>query len=245
MDKLAWADFSDNLRFKQGEHVILIGPTGQGKTTLARELIKRRNYVTVIATKPRDPMVASLVKQEGYWLAESWPPPAPRDRFPRVVFWPPIERMRDMSEQRERIRVALMDVYEQGGWCVYLDEGRYVADQLKLGPFVTVLWIQGRTLGISLICSTQRPFWIPQEAYDQSTHMFLWRENDERNLRRYGEFSQDADDLKTTLATLPACTSCDPDDICKCGKRGYFVYLNTRSGEQVVSRVELEEGVAA
>jgi hypothetical protein len=32
----------------------------------------------------------------------------------------------------------------------------------------------------------QRPSWIPPEVFDQTRHLFFWRDNDELNLKRIG-----------------------------------------------------------
>lgn len=231
MDNVAWDGFKDSLEWNQGEHVTLIGPTGQGKTTLAVELLERRKYVVVFACKPHDPLIEELVSERDYFLTETWPPPSPREKFSRVVFWPRIEKMSDVVTQKLAFKLALEDIYRQGKWAVYLDECRYITDTLKLTSQAHLLWLQGRSLKISFVVGTQRPFWIPLEAMDQATHLFLWRENDERNLDRLkGLGSVRGKELRETVTALG-----DHE----------FVYVNTRSGEMVRSKVELKEGVAA
>ena len=46
--------FMADWRWKQGEHVTTIGPTGSGKTVLNRELLRRRDFVVVLGVKNRD-----------------------------------------------------------------------------------------------------------------------------------------------------------------------------------------------
>jgi hypothetical protein len=43
--------------------------------------------------------------------------------------------------------------------------------------------LQSRSLGISLVASTQRPAWVPRELYTSATHLFFWRTNDETDLK--------------------------------------------------------------
>src|SRR5438034_912004 len=54
-------------RFRQGDHVAIIGPTGTGKTHLALEVAELRSYVIVVACKPDDPLITDAVAR-GYWL---------------------------------------------------------------------------------------------------------------------------------------------------------------------------------
>lgn len=230
MDSLTWAEFQNYLDFKQGEHATLIGPTGRGKTTLALAgLIPQQPFVVVMAAKPRDPLISDLRKQ-GYLITEEWPPPEPRTLFNRVVFWPRIESMEDLEKQKDAFRNALTEIYRSKGWCVYLDEARYITQFLQLERITETLWLQGRSLGISLVCGTQRPRWIPLSAYDQATHLFFWKDSDEQNIKRLCEMAPvSATELRTVMEGLD---------------RHQFVYINTRSDLWLVSQVELEEVAA-
>jgi hypothetical protein len=96
--------------------------------------------------------------------------------------------MSDVTVQREGIRRMLENVYEEGGWCVYLDELRYISEQLKLRNHLELLWQQGRALGVSVVAGSQRPAHVPLVAYSQASHLFLWRTGDDRDLARVAEF---------------------------------------------------------
>lgn len=228
--RLTWPEFLAALDWQQGEHVTLIGPTGRGKTTLALQLMERRTYTVTMACKPKDPLISALVIDRGQTLIQDWPPPEPRDLYNRVVFWPPIGKMKHVGLQKRRFASALMDIYEAGGWCVYFDEARYLTQFLNLQSLAELLWLQGRSLGISLVCSTQRPYWIPLSAYDQATHLFIWRDSDERNIKRLCEMaSVDNATIREAISSL------DTHE---------FLYINTRTEEMKVSQVE-ERRVAA
>jgi hypothetical protein len=45
---------------------------------------------------------------------------------------------------------------------------------------------QARSNDISFVMGAQRPSRIPLELFDQTTHLFFWRDNDEVNLKRIG-----------------------------------------------------------
>lgn len=184
--EVSWSDFRRNLRWKQGEHVTLIGPTGAGKTTLALELLPLRDYVITFGTKRRDPVLREL-RKDGYVQVPDWTISDP-EVLPKVILSPPLKRgVASLNDQRKIFKEALVTVFRQGGWCMYLDEARYVTEYLKLKEDVELLWQQGRSLGVSVLAGAQRPRHIPLLAYDQATHLFFWQDNDESNLRRIGE----------------------------------------------------------
>ena len=214
---VTWREFATWLRpnFRQGEHTTLIGRTGSGKTTLALSLLPYRRFVLVLATKPKDPLINRL-RRDGFRVTRKWP--VSPEVFPRVVYWPKIERASDISAQRYGLYDALSSVYEDGGWCVYADEIRYLSDTLGLEGMLQLLWLQGRSLKVSLIGGTQRPAWIPLEAFSQATHLFLWRENDARNLKRLGEIGGiDSKELQAMVASLDF-------------HRHHCLYVNTVTG---------------
>jgi hypothetical protein len=178
-----WADFRRRLGWQQGEHVTLIGKTRSGKTTLALQLLPLRRFVLVLATKPRDPLIDRL-RRQGYHVTRTWP--VSTEVYQRVVFWPRVERMGDQWEQEKAVAGCLESVYETGGWTIYLDEVRYVSEPSYLGlrSHVQLLWTQGRSLGVTVVAGSQRPAWVPLEAFSQADHLFLWRESDDANLKR-------------------------------------------------------------
>lgn len=191
----AWREWFAG-EWRQGEHVSIIGPTGTGKTTLELELLKIRRYVVFIATKPADEKISSL-EREGYTRIDAWPkyPPEEVDRW---LLWPKGSgSMSGESKARQRAVVhdALRRIFEgpkggkPGRWCVCIDEARYVADTKYLGlaSDINQLLIQGRSVFVSMVLGFQRPSWVPQEAYDQPSHLFIAGDNDRRNVNRFRE----------------------------------------------------------
>lgn len=225
IQRVSWDEFlsyfaNPSRGWQQGEHVTAIGPTGAGKTTLLRQILPIRRYVLVLASKPRDPLMSSL-KEDGYRVGHRWPSPAGVNRY---VYWPNARRMRDLPEQKEAFRRVLEDVYEVGGWTVYMDEIRYLSDFLGLKSELQVLWLQARSMSASLVGGTQRPFYIPLEAYDQATHLFFWRDSDRRNLNRISELNDvDANRIKEVVRNLP---------------KHEVLYVNTRTGEVFITKAE-------
>lgn len=192
-----------------GEHVILLGPAGRGKSYLASEILELRKYVVAFDIKgSKDPSLARM----GFERIGTWPHPKERERIRkgeplRVVLAPANEKPEQLPAMRDTFRTALRDVYVRGGWSVYLDETRIVVDPIVgmgLGREVENLILVKRFEGVSVVCASQAPRWIPHAAYDQSVHAFFWRNRDAEVTRRLAEISGgfDRKEIITTVAGL-------------------------------------------
>lgn len=182
--------------WKQGEHLSIIGPTGTGKTTLEIELLKIRDYVVFVATKRADELIESL-ENRGYSRIPAWPKTVP-DGTPRWLLWPRGASSMDAKEQHQA-RTILHDAFHRiyegprngvpGRWAICVDEARVVSDPAYLGlrADINQLLIQARSVKSSIILGFQRPSWVPQEAYDQPSHLFIAGDNDRRNVQRFRE----------------------------------------------------------
>lgn len=209
-----------HFRWEQGEHVAMIGPTGQGKTTLLTALLPLHPYVVVFATKPKDATMDALI-EGGYTRVTKWES-VPAERAPRRVLWPNAKTLDSSEKQREVFKDALNRIYREGGWTVAIDELWFVINELNLAHEVKVYLLQARSLGISLMVATQRPAWVPLEVYDQSTHLFFMRDNDETNLRRLSGISwRSADMIRYLIANL---------------EQYQVLYVNTRTGAMCRTR---------
>jgi hypothetical protein len=226
VERVDWPTFVESrLVWLQGEHVTMIGPTGSGKTTLTNALLPLRSFVMFFGTKPsgRDDTAMALVRRGGYKLVRDVDrlPDVVTRRNGRIVFWPKFTTPDDVPMQAWQIGQAMRRAFVEGGWTLVVDEMWYADNVLHLGKMLEQLWSQGRSLGISLVAGTQRPAKVPLMAYDQATHVFFWRDNDESNLKRIsGMNGLNARLIRETVSTLPL---------------HHVLYVNTRTGYMAVT----------
>jgi hypothetical protein len=214
-----------NFDWRQDEHVGLIGPTGTGKSNLTYQIIPLRDYVTFFATKPRDETLDKFARQGGFVKIRDWPPvkgkgplkrPVTAEEMPKRILWPDARQLHAIYTQRDVFQRAIADIYAQGGWCVVWDEFWYMCTLLKLETEARVLLQQARASYIPFVMGAQRPSRIPLELFDQATHLFFSRDNDEANLKRISGIGWlAADPIRELVARLD---------------RYQFLYINTREG---------------
>lgn len=217
---IGWEDFlSTFFRWEQGQHVALIGPTDCGKTTLALALLRLRKYVTVTATKPRDDVLKIFGTVAGFRKYEEWDPEVNPLFVPRRLLWPNARSLYAALAQRKAFRAAFADIYEKGGWTLYIDELWFICKHLKLEFEIRTFLLQSRSNKVTLVVATQRPAWVPLEIYDMSRWLFFWRDNDETNLKRISGVAWLSSNLVRSIVARLEPHQC--------------LVINTRTGEMV------------
>lgn len=151
-----------------------MGPTGSGKTTVASDLLTIRDYVAVIALKPKDD---TLKLYKTFRIIRSWPPDFEQCK---VILWLQPRRFEDIAKQSGKIAGALETMYVTGGWCIYMDEAG-----LMSGPFyglkrhMAILLNQGRSISLTIVMSMTQPHSVtaqmPSEALKQCRHIIIFR----------------------------------------------------------------------
>lgn len=161
-------------RFKMswqvGQHVTLVGTTGDGKTYLAKDLCDMRKYCVVVATKKADDSLERFIKDKWH-VVKKWPPDFHQEH---VLYWSRPKDLGDFNDQRKKIYDALAGIYYSGGWTCYMDDIFYIANTLHLNEVIKMLYTQVRSQDVSLLGSIQRPAWVPVEVLSQSSHMLIF-----------------------------------------------------------------------
>lgn len=238
VDWFAWREqFASD--WQQDEHISVIGPTGTGKSALVVDLLRIRTFKVYVITKPADEKLERALLRQNYVKVPAFPKAPPED-IDRYLLWPPGSGSISSGgheQQRAVLRDALTKMFEgprggrPGRWCVVLDEARYVADPAYLGlrKEVNQMLIQGRSILMSMVLCFQRPSWVPPEAYDQASHLFIAGDNDKRNIQRFREIGGvDGDEVAATVQHL---------------KKYEWCHVDARPGEGKVQVVKMPKGL--
>lgn len=157
------------VKWKQGEHVVIIGDTGSGKTYLESKILGLREHVIVCRTKPDDIKFQGFHKVPVIGKIGSQRFDTTGSRITRFLLTPKYD------EQQMEISKVFEKVWREGAWCIAVDETYYATQILKLERQINKLLTQGRSKHISVVLGMQRPAWISRFAMSQATHAFIFR----------------------------------------------------------------------
>lgn len=186
-------------KYRAGEHVSFLGPTGSGKTRLALELLARSvsedlpGYITVM--KARDKTVGDFLKSHERWKRTlNYPPPPVVPGMTKPLgyaVWPHHTNDPEGDEIRHEEIFHRMHrmLYVKGDNIIFDDEVVSLVREMDMKRDLTRIWTKGRSIGCGLWGATQRPAMVPLEMYDQAQHLFLANIKDKRSRDRFGEIS--------------------------------------------------------
>lgn len=180
--------------WKQGEHVLISGATGSGKTALGRHVdeirIERGGHVVVLICKLK-PDQTILDDYKGWTRWKEWKK-RPSAHENKILLWPDTKKatLREALEiQKNVFGEAFDELGKVGKWTVDIDEGLYTSNPqfLNFGQELAMLHAIGRSSNLTLITKVQRPSHIPLIIYSSASHAFIGRTQEQTDLKRLSE----------------------------------------------------------
>ncbi len=184
MRELQWSQASRLLihNWGQGQHLLIIAKNGSGKTYLLFRLMAYMAYVkhaysVSIITKPRDATIMQgILQMPKVKIVEtaSEIKPALKKGYQSIFLRPYTDNFSTFADvQKEQISQALQELWLEGDVLINIEELRYLSDQLGLGDEIILLFTQGRSSGITLAGTMQRPRWVPIEVKTESRFIIV------------------------------------------------------------------------
>ncbi len=217
--------------WEQGQHVVVVGATGSGKTLLARQIDQIRidsggYVVTMVCKLLPDPTITSEYKGWTRW--KTWKK-RPARHENKILLWPDTSKAKTMLEalaiQKDVFQTAFDGIAKTGKWTLHVDEALYTCakDFLNMAQPLAMLHALGRSSKVSIITLAQRPSHIPLIVYSSASHAFIGRSREAVDLKRLSELGGklSAKELTQNIASqgkhdflwIPVDSAKDPETI--------------------------------
>lgn len=182
--------------WRQGQHILVSGPTGSGKTALARHVVQQRinrgGHVIVFCMKPlEDETIIDEYKDFDRW--KRWHK-RPKTYENKILLWPDVRKAKGNKDeilaiQKEVFSEAFDGLNDAGHWTVQIDEGLYTVspDFLGMSGELAMSHAIGRSGRLSMVTLTQRPSHLPLILYGSASHAFVGRTREAVDQKRLAE----------------------------------------------------------
>src|SRR5271170_1882886 len=167
LDRAEWLD--SYFDYNPGEHVVIIEPTGGGKTFLAyqmlAEVMGRYPHLSVasLMPKPSDPSTVQWARTLNLRETPVWPPQRKlfQGRPAGHVLWPKHRMDLAPAERREEVgkvlRAGLDGQYKAGNAITLVDDAHSAATYMKLNDYIEETLVNGRAGGAAAWLALQKP----------------------------------------------------------------------------------------
>lgn len=190
--------------YKAGHHVVFAGPSKNGKTTLAFDLLevsaKPNLPAYVVVSKPADPVTEQRGKELGYRRVSEWPPQTTvKELFDGkpvgYLIWPKFGDMEHDVENATRVTTDFLNAaYADGAKrkkaIIVLDDTYLKARVLGLDRQMTTIHAMAGGMGLGAWTFVQKATNAGETtliAYSSCEHMFLFHEPNKAYREKYGE----------------------------------------------------------
>lgn len=181
--------------WKQGEHILISGGTGSGKTALNRKILQPRidrgGHVIVFVGKTRkDETLAQDYADFTRWKNYKKKPPSWENK---VLLWPDTSKLRGkkaiIAHQKEIFQEAFDEINNEGHRVLVIDEGLYTTSPtfLNMADEVAMSHALGRSSHLTMVTLTQRPSHLPLIIYGSVSHGFFGRTREASDQKRLSE----------------------------------------------------------
>lgn len=194
--------------WEPGQHIALIGPTGEGKTTLAVGILTPRKWVIALDPKGED----DTLSESGFVRVTKLPLPrkirndVAEGKPARLIVGGSARSTAEDAHNRKLMAQAVEMVRGQGGWTVYADEFQILSDRemFNLGKLVERLLISARKNRTSVVTAYQATAWVPRASTRQATFVVVWGTRDREMIKKVAEsMGREWRDLETAVDELP------------------------------------------
>jgi len=191
-----------------GQHIAIIGPTGEGKTTFLKPVLDSRKWVMVLDPKGLD----DTLEKYGYFRLREFPLPRQmrndiaEGKPARIIIGGESDSEAADAHLRELMRKAIEMCRQQGGWTLYVDEFQVLADRRMYGLDKPVerLLITSRGKKSSVLTSFQALAWVPRAATRQASFTVMLPTRDVAMIKNVAEtMGRDWKDLMLAVYELP------------------------------------------
>lgn len=188
------------------EHVEILGKTGSGKSYFEKHILEARaklrgSHVVILLTKPADKTILSM-----HWpVVTSWPPSQWKKENAQVIYWAKSEGLSKEARARQAGKVLeLLDGlwHPDSNVILAVDEIAYVEQELGLRTHMTTFFREGRTLGITVVASTQRPAGVSRTVHSETSWVVAFAPKDQDDAERVAQILGDKKHYMDVLMDL-------------------------------------------
>lgn len=179
------------LNLVPGEHTFIVGKTGSGKSVFARYILRQwmRAGWPILIVDPKHGYQTFAESPETATLERPWKiedPGGLRMGAPVCIYQPTMPARHDPM-----LDMILFAVLELGYWIVEFEDTAGMMNAQTAPEGYMALITQGRAKHDTVLTLAQRPIGVPDVAMSQASHIIVFRQLGQGNVKRMVEFTQD------------------------------------------------------